>query len=124
VVRVDARDVAPVATALLAEIATQAGCAEAADPLEALGEVTGLLLLLDTTELRTARCSKRSGRRRIRVHAGTPAGAGLGRRRADTGNAVDQSSNNECLLVAARSSFEQGGEVKLRGRIQASARRH
>jgi AAA ATPase domain len=54
VVRVDARDVAPVAAALLAEIATQAGFAQAADPLEALGEVTGLLLLLDTTELLTA----------------------------------------------------------------------
>jgi hypothetical protein len=54
VVRVDCRDVAPVGAALVAEIATQAKCAQAADPLEALGEVNGLLLLLDTTELLTA----------------------------------------------------------------------
>ena len=53
VVRVDGRDVAPVGAALVAEIATQAECAQAADPLEALGEVNGLLLLLDTTELLT-----------------------------------------------------------------------
>jgi hypothetical protein len=54
VVRIDGRDVAPVGAALVAEIATQAGSAQAAEPLEALGEVTGLLLLLDTTERLTA----------------------------------------------------------------------
>jgi hypothetical protein len=54
VVRVDSRDITPVDAALVAEIASQAGCAQAEDPLEALGEIAGLLLLLDTTELLTA----------------------------------------------------------------------
>ncbi|HEY5877691.1 MAG TPA: AAA family ATPase [Nakamurella sp.] len=54
VVRVDGRDVAPVRSALLAEIATACGCDPAAEPLTALGERSGLVLLVDTAERLTA----------------------------------------------------------------------
>src|SRR5262245_52548800 len=50
VVRIDARELPPIASAYLAEIAAQSGCDPAADPSDAIGEVSRLLLLLDTTE--------------------------------------------------------------------------
>jgi hypothetical protein len=51
VVRIDGREAPPVAAAFLAELAVRAGCTPEPEPLEQLGSLTGLLLLIDTAEL-------------------------------------------------------------------------
>jgi hypothetical protein len=51
VVRLDGRDVAPVPSTFLSALANAAGVSEATDPLEALAETPGVLLLIDTAEL-------------------------------------------------------------------------
>jgi hypothetical protein len=54
VVRVDGRDVPPVMSAMLAAVATACGCDPAEEPLTALGDRSGLVLLVDTVERLTA----------------------------------------------------------------------
>ena len=50
VVRLDARELPPIASAYLSEIAAQCGVDAAEDPTEAVAAVAGVLLLIDTTE--------------------------------------------------------------------------
>jgi AAA ATPase domain len=54
VVRLDARELPPIASAYLAEIATQCGVDPTDDLSQAIGDVGGLLLLVDTTERLTS----------------------------------------------------------------------
>ena len=54
VVRLDARELPPIASAYLAEIATQCGIDPTEDPSQSIGGVGRLLLLVDTTERLTS----------------------------------------------------------------------